>query len=112
MPRRTFVDAGLCVFHRQPAARFPRRDHPVLARETAPCGIQVNVVEPNYLYSEAYYPKARFIDDPSGRAEIAARVPLGRLGNPEEVGELIAFLVSGRSPFVTGEVVGFTGGWP
>jgi len=83
-----------------------------LAREAAPYGVQVNVVAPNYLYSEAYYPRARFIDDPAGRAEIAARVPLGRLGKPEEIGELIAFLASGRAPFVTGQVIDFTGGWP
>lgn len=83
-----------------------------LAREAAPHGIQVNVVAPNYLYSEAYYPRARFVDDPAGRAEIAARVPMGRLGTPEEIGELVAFLVSGRSAFVTGQVIDFTGGWP
>jgi NAD(P)-dependent dehydrogenase (short-subunit alcohol dehydrogenase family) len=83
-----------------------------LARETAPRGIQVNVVAPNYLYSEAYYPRSRFVDDPAGRAEIAARVPLGRLGRPDEIGELVGFLVSGRSTFVTGQVIDFTGGWP
>lgn len=83
-----------------------------LAREVAPYGIQVNVVAPNYLYSEAYYPRARFIDDPAGRAEIAAKVPMGRLGKPEEIGELIGFLASGKSPFVTGQVIDFTGGWP
>jgi len=83
-----------------------------LARETAGHGIQVNVVAPNYLYSEAYYPRARFIDDPDGRAQIAAKIPLGRLGRPEEIGELISFLASGRDPFVTGQVIDFTGGWP
>ena len=83
-----------------------------LAREAAPHQIQVNVVEPNYLYSEAYYPRATFLDTEEGRTRIAARVPMGRLGTPEEVGELIAFLVSGRSAFVTGQVIGFTGGWP
>jgi NAD(P)-dependent dehydrogenase (short-subunit alcohol dehydrogenase family) len=70
------------------------------------------VVAPNYLYSEAYYPRARFIDEPEGRAQIAAKVPLGRLGRPEEIGELIGFLASGRAPFVTGQVIDFTGGWP
>jgi NAD(P)-dependent dehydrogenase (short-subunit alcohol dehydrogenase family) len=83
-----------------------------LAREGAPHGIQVNVVAPNYLYSEAYYPRARFVDDPAGRAQIAAKVPMGRLGTPEEIGELVGFLASGRSPFVTGQVIDFTGGWP
>lgn len=83
-----------------------------LAREAAPFGIPVNVVAPNYLYSEAYYPRARFIDDPTGREQIAAKVPMGRLGTPEEIGELIAFLVAGRVPFMTGQVINFTGGWP
>ncbi|HJV93134.1 MAG TPA: SDR family oxidoreductase, partial [Azonexus sp.] len=64
------------------------------------------------LYSEAYYPRAKFIDDPAGKAQIAAKVPLGRLGEPREIGELIAFLASGRSPFTTGQVINFTGGWP
>jgi len=83
-----------------------------LAREAAPDRIQVNVVAPNYLYSEAYYPRARFIDDPVGREHIAGKVPMGRLGQPEEIGELIGFLASGRAPFVTGQVINFTGGWP
>lgn len=83
-----------------------------LAREAAPFGIQVNVLAPNYLYSEAYYPRARFIDDPEGRKEIAEKVPVGRLGTPEEVGELLLFMVSGRSKFMTGEVINFTGCWP
>lgn len=83
-----------------------------LAREAAPHGVQVNVVAPNFLASEAYYPRARFVDDPAGRARIAAEVPVGRLGTPEEIGELIGFLASGRAPFVTGQVIDFTGGWP
>jgi 3-oxoacyl-[acyl-carrier protein] reductase len=83
-----------------------------LSREVASFGIQVNVIAPNYLYSEMYYPRARFIDDPGGREHIAKIVPMGRLGTPEEVGELIAFLASGRSAFLTGQVIHFTGGWP
>ena len=83
-----------------------------LAREVAGDGIQVNVVAPNYLYSEMYYPRERFIDDPKGRALIASIVPMGRLGTPEEIGELVAFFASGRSSFVTGQVIYFTGGWP
>ena len=83
-----------------------------LAKEAAPYQIQVNVVAPNYLASELYYPRARFVDDPAGRAKIAELVPFGRLGRPDEVGGLIAFLTSGQSPFTTGQVIDFTGGWP
>ncbi len=83
-----------------------------LATEAAPFGIQVNTIQPNYLYSELYYPKAKFVDDPAGRAEIEKAVPAGRLGTPEEFGELVEFFVSGRSPFTTGQEINFTGGWP
>ena len=83
-----------------------------VAREAAPYGIQVNAIQPNYLYSEMYYPKAVFIDDPKGREKIASIVPAGRLGEPEEFGELVEFCISGRSPFMTAQVLNFTGGWP
>lgn len=83
-----------------------------LSKEAAPFGIQVNVVGPNYLYSEMYYPKARFVDASEGREAIARTVPFGRLGQPEEVGSLIAFLASGKSTFTTGQVIYFAGGWP
>jgi 3-oxoacyl-[acyl-carrier protein] reductase len=83
-----------------------------LAEEAAPFGIQANVVGPNYLYSEMYYPRAQFVDDPAGRKEIARALPLGRLERLEKVGELIAFLTSGKSPFTTGQAVYFTGGRP
>ncbi len=77
-----------------------------------PFGIQVNAIKPNYLYSELYYPKARFIDDAKGRDEIAKTVPAGRLGDPEEFGELVAFYISGKSAFTMGQAINFTGGWP
>ena len=83
-----------------------------VAREAAPHGVQVNAIQPNYLYSEMYYPRARFIDDPKGREKIASIVPAGRLGQPEEFGELVEFFISGRSRFTTGQVINFTGGWP
>ena len=83
-----------------------------VAKEAAPYGIQINAIQPNYLYSEMYYPKAKFIDDPVGRKKIASIVPAGRLGTPEEFGELVEFYISGRSAFTTGQVINFTGGWP
>jgi 3-oxoacyl-[acyl-carrier protein] reductase len=82
-----------------------------LAKEAAPFSIQANVVAPNYLSSEMYYPKSRFVDSAEGRELIARTVPFGRLGQPEEVGALIAFRASGKSPFTTGQVIHFTGGW-
>jgi 3-oxoacyl-[acyl-carrier protein] reductase len=68
-----------------------------LAKEVAPFSIQANVVAPNYLYSEVHYPKGRFVDSAEGRELIARTVPCGRLGRPEEVGALIAFLAPRKS---------------
>lgn len=83
-----------------------------LAKELGPFNIQVNAVAPNFLYSETYYPKAQWMEDPKYVQRVKDMVPLGRLGRPDEIGALIAFLLSGKSDFVTGQVIGFTGGWP
>ena len=43
-------------------------------------------------------------------AQVGKRVPLGRMGEPEEVADLIAFLVSSRAAFITGTAINFDGG--
>jgi NAD(P)-dependent dehydrogenase (short-subunit alcohol dehydrogenase family) len=83
-----------------------------LSIELAPFGIPVNAIAPNYLYSEAYFPKAKFVDDPIGRAFIKEVVPAGRLGEPEEIGELVSYLANMKGSFHTGTIIKFAGGWP
>ena len=83
-----------------------------LAIELAPHGIPVNAIAPNFLASETYYPRARFVDDPAGADFVRRTVPAGRLGRPEEVGELIRFLATCESTFLTGANIDFSGGWP
>ncbi|MEM9301338.1 MAG: SDR family oxidoreductase [Pseudomonadota bacterium] len=83
-----------------------------LSIELAPFGIPVNAIAPNYLYSEAYFPRAKFIDDPAGRAYIRDVVPAGRLGEPREIGELVSYLAGMEGSFHTGTVIKFAGGWP
>ena len=83
-----------------------------LSIELAPFGIPVNAVAPNYLYSEAYYPRAKFIDDPAGAAFVRQIVPAGRLADPAEIGSVIRFLASNPTPFLTGAIIDFAGGWP
>lgn len=82
------------------------------AIDLAPFEIAVNAIAPNFYYSETYYPRSRFIDDPAGRAFVASEVPLGRLGRADEMGELITFLASAESRFLTGSIIDFAGGWP
>ncbi len=83
-----------------------------LSIELAPLGIPVNAIAPNYLYSEAYFPKAKFIDNPIGKNFIREAVPAGRLGEPEEIGELINYLAMMKGSFHTGTIIKFAGGWP
>jgi 3-oxoacyl-[acyl-carrier protein] reductase len=83
-----------------------------LSVELAPFGIPVNAIAPNYLYSEAYFPRAKFVDDPIGRAFIKEVVPAGRLGEPEEIGELVSYLANMQGSFHTGTIIKFAGGWP
>ena len=83
-----------------------------LSIELAPLGIPVNAIAPNYLYSEAYFPRAKFIDDPVGKEFISEVVPAGRLGQPEEIGELVAYLANMKGSFQTSTSIKFAGGWP
>jgi NAD(P)-dependent dehydrogenase (short-subunit alcohol dehydrogenase family) len=83
-----------------------------LSLDLAPYGIPVNAIAPNYLYSEAYFPKTKFIDNPIGRNFIREVVPAGRLGEPEEIGELINYLANMKGSFHTGTIIKFAGGWP
>ncbi|CAM3841772.1 SDR family oxidoreductase UcpA [Mesobacillus zeae] len=84
-----------------------------LAREVAQHSITVNAVLPGYIHT----PMAEQIaqesspDNPQSVIDgIAGGVPLGRLGKIEEVGELVAFLASNESSYITGTQIVIDGG--
>jgi NAD(P)-dependent dehydrogenase (short-subunit alcohol dehydrogenase family) len=83
-----------------------------LAIELSPHGIPVNAIAPNFLASETYYPRARFVEDPAGADYVRRTVPAGRLARPQEIGELIRFLATCETTFLTGANIDFSGGWP
>lgn len=83
-----------------------------LSIELAPFGIPVNAIAPNYLYSEAYFPKKKFIKNQKGKEFIKDVVPIGRLGKPKEISELINYLANMKGSFHTGTIIKFAGGWP
>lgn len=83
-----------------------------LAIDCARHGVVVNAVAPNFLYSEAYYPSALFRETEHGRAYVAQSVPVGRLAEPGEIGEVITFLATAKTRFMTGAIIEFSGGWP
>ncbi len=76
-----------------------------LSNEFGPRGIRVNAVSPGPIMSDRQREMAA-----AGMADPAADVPLGRLGEAEEVADAVAFLASDRAAYVTGQVLSLDGG--
>ena len=76
-----------------------------LAKETAPKGITVNVVAPGYIKTEMTDCVPRDIME-----EIITKIPVRRLGRPEEIARAVTFLVDKASGFITGETISVNGG--
>jgi 3-oxoacyl-[acyl-carrier protein] reductase len=76
-----------------------------LARSHGRHGVRANVVCPGLIDTDM----TRDLSS-RARADITQQIPLGRLGAAEEVAELVSFLASDRSGYITGQVLGVDGG--
>lgn len=75
------------------------------AMELSSRGITVNAVAPGFIDTDM---TAKL--SPEVREKYAARIPLGRLGQPEDVAKLVAFLASDDAKYITGQIIGVDGG--
>ena len=79
----------------------------VLALENTRHNIRVNAIAPGYFRTDM---NAAALDDPEAGPKIVKRIPMRRVGKPEEIGPLAVYLASDDASFVTGEVFGISGG--
>ena len=77
-----------------------------LAREVAAKGITVNAIAPGVVETgmAAQIPE-------NVLQEFSKQIAMGRFAQPEEIGELAAFLVSDKAGYITGQVIHINGGW-
>ena len=79
-----------------------------VAKEVARNGIRVNAVSPGTINTPGV--KRYFESEPKAKEMLEKSSLLRRIGEPEEIGELVSFLLSDRSSFITGQVISVDGG--
>ena len=88
-----------------------------VATEFATDGITVNVVCPGYMATGRVEELAEAHAEKSGKSleevmvDLVAEIPAGRMGEPKELGELVAFLASERASYITGTTIQIDGGY-
>jgi NAD(P)-dependent dehydrogenase (short-subunit alcohol dehydrogenase family) len=78
------------------------------AYELAPHGINVNAVAPGQILTEM---TRKGMEDPARKQRALAKIPIGRLGTPEDVANAVLFLCSDAADYVVGHVLVVDGGW-
>lgn len=79
----------------------------MLANEWAPYGVRVNAVAPGYLETGL---TCDYLGEPAVRSAIVSKIPLGRIGAPQDIVGAVLFLASSLAAYVTGEILFVDGG--
>lgn len=75
-------------------------------------GIRANAICPATVESPSLRERMKAMGDyEAARAAFIARQPMGRIGKPEEIADLVVFLASDKSSFITGQAIAIDGGW-
>ena len=82
----------------------------VLAKELAPRKIRVNSVNPRATFSEGTRAAGLLGTGSEFEKYFLALTPLGRIGTPEDIAKVVAFLASDDSGWLTGEIILASGG--
>lgn len=80
-----------------------------LSVELAPNGIRVNTVAPGFVRTPMLQP--HLDANPGYEKSLSDQTPSARIGEAEEIGELIGFLLSGKAAYVNGATITADGGW-
>ena len=81
-----------------------------LAHELGPFGIRVNNVAPGFFRSNPTSEAQWQSYGPEGQGRLLERIPLGRLGRPEDLAHAVVFLASDEASWITGQVLSVNGG--
>ena len=81
----------------------------VAAKELGRHGIRVNSIHPGYIETDMLA-QAGLDDDPAQREKMERSVPLGRIGRPDDIANMVRFLASDASSYVTGQELVVDGG--
>lgn len=79
-----------------------------LCNEWAGQGVNVNALAPGYMATEM---NTALLADPERLAQLSVRIPAGRWGEPDDVGDVVVFLASAAAKYVHGQVLAVDGGW-
>ena len=76
-----------------------------IAREVATRNITANALAPGYIITAMVEELSEEL-----KGQVLARIPMGRLGTPEDIAGIAAFLCSDEASYITGQVIGIDGG--